>query len=217
MNNKRAILVFTRAARREKKRFGFSQASDRRLAHFLVQRTIECAKACSDVADVVVIDDTQQRGVSFGERIESAVSDVKAMGYERVVLIGTDTPELTEADLRLAVENSESVVGPSMDGGFYLFGFDTSDANVLHGLPWQSDTLLTVLTRRLSSPIRLKYRRDLDDAIDVAKTSALRELFFETTGCIFDASPLPTPLTADLPSQIALSCHLSRGPPGMTP
>ena len=47
------------------------------------------------------------------------------LGMKKVVLIGSDIPSLTRADIAEAFEmltRIPAVIGPSEDGGFYLFG-----------------------------------------------------------------------------------------------
>lgn len=64
-----------------------------------------------------------QRGRNLGERMHSAFGDLCREGYDRVILIGSDTPHLRdtwldEAERRL--DDVDVVLGPSADGGYYL-------------------------------------------------------------------------------------------------
>jgi len=68
-----------------------------------------------------------QRGADLGERMKEAFIDAFAMQFRRVVLIGSDIPDLpadiiTEAFTHL--EAVDAVLGPSSDGGYYLIGFN---------------------------------------------------------------------------------------------
>lgn len=208
-----AIVVFTRSGSRETKRFGFGQITDRRIAQFLVLRTLTCAQHCSDVADVIVIDETQQRGLTFGERLTTAVQDVRQMGYDRIVLIGSDTPGLTESDLRAAISSTCPIIGPSKDGGFYLFGFNQNEHHHLDGLSWQTDNVLAQLKSGLHTYTLLSYRRDLDDAIDAASTAKLGQLFFETVGeYLIETSAIESVLERKI-DRLSLKDITSRGPP----
>ena len=67
----------------------------------------------------------EQRGDSLGQRMENAISDVLAMGYERVVLTGSDIPELEADTIETAfalLSACDVVIGPTADGGYYLLG-----------------------------------------------------------------------------------------------
>ncbi len=62
----------------------------------------------------------------LGERMACALDDAFVSGLERVVLIGSDCPELTSGVLDAAFDrlrHADAVVGPATDGGYYLIGF----------------------------------------------------------------------------------------------
>lgn len=66
-----------------------------------------------------------QRGDGLGERMENAFSDVLKMGYGKVVLTGSDIPELESDTIDTAfamLEDYDAVIGPTADGGYYLLG-----------------------------------------------------------------------------------------------
>ncbi len=67
-----------------------------------------------------------QRGEGLGQRMANAFRDAFALGYERVVLTGSDIPGLTPAVIRKgldALTSGRSALGPAEDGGYYLAGF----------------------------------------------------------------------------------------------
>jgi hypothetical protein len=67
-----------------------------------------------------------QRGRGLGERMENGFRDAFAMGYDRVVLAGSDIPGLTPAVVRQgldALAPGRASLGPAEDGGYYLVGF----------------------------------------------------------------------------------------------
>ncbi len=62
---------------------------------------------------------------NLGDRMAHAINESLAKGYEKCVLIGTDIPTISDAVLCKAfnsLESSKMVVGPALDGGFYLIG-----------------------------------------------------------------------------------------------
>lgn len=66
-----------------------------------------------------------QQGNDLGERLGNAFLESLKLGMEKVVLIGSDIPSLTQGDIAAAFEmlaKVPAVIGPSEDGGFYLFG-----------------------------------------------------------------------------------------------
>ena len=61
----------------------------------------------------------------IGERMQHALSEAFSAGADRTVLIGTDIPDITAEILKKAygvLENSDLVLGPAADGGYYLIG-----------------------------------------------------------------------------------------------
>ncbi|MBI5184706.1 MAG: TIGR04282 family arsenosugar biosynthesis glycosyltransferase [Nitrospinae bacterium] len=66
-----------------------------------------------------------QKGETLGEKIQNVFREKFGQGYEKVAVIGVDSPTfppefLTEA--ALALDESDAVVGPTVDGGYYLVG-----------------------------------------------------------------------------------------------
>src|ERR1700678_2329926 len=81
-----------------------------------------------------------QRGSGLDERIAAAFADAYAVAPLPMVLIGTDTPQVTVDMLGDAVASLESgeadaVFGPSADGGFWLLGLRRPDPSLLAGVP----------------------------------------------------------------------------------
>lgn len=65
-----------------------------------------------------------QRGADLGARMSHALGDALERA-DRALLIGTDSPTLPAAYLRLAadaLDAADVVFGPSADGGYYLIG-----------------------------------------------------------------------------------------------
>ncbi len=64
-----------------------------------------------------------QQGADLGERMYSAFCDVRRRGYGKLVLIGSDTPDLPEIYIDKAfqqLDEYEMALSPSVDGGYYL-------------------------------------------------------------------------------------------------
>ena len=80
----------------------------------------------------------KQTGSDLGERMGSAL----AQGISRfgsAVVLGADIPQLTAGELRAAqagLSRGEEVLGPTLDGGFYLLGLHHWDARLFDGVQW---------------------------------------------------------------------------------
>jgi len=77
-------------------------------------------------------------------RISNAFKKIFAKGYEHVVIIGSDCLELDERMIRLAfrqLEHFDTVVGPTRDGGFYLFGMNVFNSELFKVHSWGTPAL----------------------------------------------------------------------------
>ena len=66
-----------------------------------------------------------QKGNDLGERMYRVIRKVLELGYESVVLTGTDLPRMTPAHLEsgfAVLEEKDIALGPTSDGGYYLIG-----------------------------------------------------------------------------------------------
>jgi rSAM/selenodomain-associated transferase 1 len=68
----------------------------------------------------------QQEGADLGARLDHALTVCLSMGYQRVVIMDSDSPSLpppylTQAFIALA-DGADVVLGPCEDGGYYLIG-----------------------------------------------------------------------------------------------
>src|SRR5215216_4982775 len=67
----------------------------------------------------------EQPGDDLCDALSSAFAQHLANGFERVVLIGSDSPTLPASaieDACAALDESDLSIGPSVDGGYYLIG-----------------------------------------------------------------------------------------------
>ncbi len=68
-----------------------------------------------------------QEGKDLGERMLNAFTGAFEKGYHKVVIIGSDTLEITKKHIDQAFEaldKNDVVFGPAEDGGYYLLGLN---------------------------------------------------------------------------------------------
>lgn len=86
-----------------------------------------------------------QKGADLGERMCNAFKDAFNKGYDEVVLIGSDLPDVSSSLLESAFDRfkeAELVFGPSVDGGYYLVGMSRLINDIFKNKPWSQPQLL---------------------------------------------------------------------------
>ena len=81
----------------------------------------------------------------LGQRIERAFRDAFAGGDRRVVVIGCDSPELDTQLLNRAfraLDQTDLVIGPARDGGYYLIGLRAPVAQLWRDIAWGTERVL---------------------------------------------------------------------------
>jgi uncharacterized protein len=116
-----------------------------------------------------------QTGGNLGERMLNAFTEVKDQGFDKICIIGTDCPEISTALLEEAFRELDSrdlVIGPAMDGGYYLLGMKQVHDTLFKGKNWSTSTVLTSTMGDADnaglSVALLRQLRDLDDSDDLA-------------------------------------------------
>ena len=87
-----------------------------------------------------------QVGQDLGERMKNAFAENFELGIEKVVLIGTDCPSLERKHIIQAFEaldQSDLVLGPAKDGGYYLIGMKRRADFLFEGITWSSELVLS--------------------------------------------------------------------------
>ena len=144
-----------------------------------IDRYLACAPSATHVffkimeerQDVKLID---QVGDDLGARMNQAFQTLFSQGYRQVVLIGTDVPTLPLDHVKqalTALENHDLVLGPALDGGYYLIGLKRMAPELFTGMPWSTDQVLG-LTQGKAAKIGLKASliqpwRDVDTLGDL--------------------------------------------------
>ncbi len=150
--SKTAILLFSRSAEaegQEKRIFSRkAKSAGKMLFQDLISNAHHRAKATG--LPVFWIDEHNQVGANFGQRIANAFESVYKQGYTKVIAIGNDCPDLNTHILLEAAEKLNKhklVLGPTQDGGSYLIGMqkDAFQKENFEVLPWQTASLYQAL------------------------------------------------------------------------
>ncbi len=95
----------------------------------------------------------------LGQRMFSSVRDAFAKKIKKVLLIGTDcpdlSPDLAEGALVL-LNSSDLVLGPTEDGGYYLMGLRRPAPRLFREISWGTETVLQK-TLNTAQALKLSY------------------------------------------------------------
>ncbi|WP_447974402.1 TIGR04282 family arsenosugar biosynthesis glycosyltransferase [Nitrospira sp. Kam-Ns4a] len=128
-----------------------------------------------------------QVGEDLGTRMRRIFDLLFARSYGRVVLTGTDVPRLPASAYEHArglLGSHELVLGPAVDGGYYLIGLSRPAPDLFAGIPWSTDQVLAC-TQQKARALGLKTAllppcRDLDTIEDLR--AVIRECGLDRKG-----------------------------------
>lgn len=95
-----------------------------------------------------------QQGADIGERMAQAFQQNFRAGMGRIVVAGSDCPQLTVdhyEQVLEALERHDAVLIPALDGGYVLLGLSRWDAALFVDVPWGTAAVLRTTVARLES------------------------------------------------------------------
>lgn len=115
----------------------------------------------------------KQGGKDLGQRMSNAFRELLA-NYGRIIIIGSDLPEITEQDLEHAfnlLEDNDLVLGPSVDGGYYLIGLKKNFPQLFTDIDWGTNRVYRqtiVKAEKMNLTIaNLPMKQDIDTYEDL--------------------------------------------------
>jgi uncharacterized protein len=112
-----------------------------------------------------------QVGGGLGERLHAAFAEHFETDAQHVVIIGSDCPDVTATDIEdawLALEGHDVVLGPALDGGYWLIGLRAPQPALFTGIPWSTDRVFgETMCRARETGLRVALLRELAD-VDTA-------------------------------------------------
>ena len=116
---------------------------------------------------------------NLGDRMLHAFTESFEAGYEQIIIVGSDLPDLSSDIISEAFDklnDTDVVIGPAEDGGYYLLGQKTVNLSIFQNMPWSQDSLLDITLSKLKKDNKtftlLQSLNDIDD-IDDLKNSSL--------------------------------------------
>jgi len=117
-----------------------------------------------------------QHGNNLGARMADAFNTVFSEGIRSALIIGSDLPDLSTAIINEAftsIETTASVIGPALDGGYYLIGFNNNSflPAAFEDIPWGTEDVyaktLNIFQNHKVGYHPLPVCRDIDDYQDL--------------------------------------------------
>jgi rSAM/selenodomain-associated transferase 1 len=109
-------------------------------------------KTDNDFTDAAPFLFLEQQGNSFEDKFKHTLKTAFQKGYDQVVIIGNDCPDLTAEILVAAFDNltaNDAVLGPAKDGGFYLLGIKNFNTALFDQIPWGSSSVFEKTCRNI--------------------------------------------------------------------
>ncbi|MCG9129483.1 TIGR04282 family arsenosugar biosynthesis glycosyltransferase [Candidatus Poribacteria bacterium] len=103
------------------------------------------------------VDYIPQEGIDLGERLTSATQWASENRYNKIILVGSDSPTLPISYIFQAVvglDTRDVVIGPSVDGGYYLIGFSSTNLtttvpSVFENIAWSTANVFQQTVERI--------------------------------------------------------------------
>lgn len=117
-----------------------------------ITQNINCDKAVfysdyinkEDLWDNTIYQKHIQYGHDLGERMLNSFQKGFEMGYEKVIIIGTDNLEISSEIIQNGFElllSNDVAIGPSFDGGYYLLGMKKLYMSFFKNKKWSSSSV----------------------------------------------------------------------------
>ena len=116
----------------------------------------------------------------LGRRLSAALNDPE--GFQPTVIVGTDCPDLSDDNAQkafAALDEYDVVLGPALDGGYYLIGMRRFVPALFQDIAWGTSTVL-VQTQRIAAEHGLRVflldpLPDVDEPADLVHWHRVRD------------------------------------------
>ncbi len=138
--------------------------------------THEFFKVCARRHGVTLVD---QGAGDLGARMQRMLATALER-HRRVLLLGTDVPSVEPHDLRAAAvalaDGADLVIGPAIDGGYWLIGARRIDASLFDGIAWSTPGVLAATRARIAAlgwnAVEIATHADVDLPSDLQRLRA---------------------------------------------
>jgi rSAM/selenodomain-associated transferase 1 len=129
-----------------------------------------------DAWDNKIYEKNIQTGNDLGDKMKNAFATVFGNRNKKLVIIGTDCPDLNASVIMNAyvyLEDHDIVIGPASDGGYYLLGMKKLHPRLFEKIDWSTEKVLAQTLKICESSnlstFLLPELSDIDDENDLKK------------------------------------------------
>jgi hypothetical protein len=104
----------------------------------------DAAIAENDIWSTAIYQKKLQVTGDLGKRMYDAFETLFKLGYRNCIIVGSDLFELKESTIEIAFKklaDSDAVIGPAEDGGYYLLGLKRNNTIIFENKDWGTDTV----------------------------------------------------------------------------
>ncbi|NND53208.1 MAG: glycosyltransferase [Flavobacteriaceae bacterium] len=120
-----------------------------------------------------------QQGNDLGLKMQNAFQSAFNNGYKKVIILGSDLPDLNPDHIRLATKKLDQydvVIGPAQDGGYYLLALKSLPSSIFKNKAWGTSSVLkdTLNDLQSHSVFLLEELNDTDTFEDIRDNDKLK-------------------------------------------
>ena len=132
-----------------------------------------------DCWDNRIFDKRLQQGADLGARMSNAFKNGFEDGFEKIIIIGSDMFDMDQMDLEdafIALSQNDYVIGPALDGGYYLFGMKSYKEKIFQNKEWGKEHVFEATMNDLKNEkVRLlEPKNDIDRFEDLKNNKAFQ-------------------------------------------
>lgn len=93
-----------------------------------------------------------QSGIDLGARMANAFNEV-LQTHSKAIIIGSDCPYITSQIIDHSfhlLSNNDVILGPAIDGGYYLLGMKSTSPSIFESMPWSESNLYEKTIEKLN-------------------------------------------------------------------
>ena len=149
-----------------------------------------------------------QRGNDLGLIMRDSFEQAFDLGFSRVILLGSDIPHLPGDYVEKAInkfEGNDLVIGPALDGGYYLLGINKKSFNykIFKEIPWSTSKVFALTLRVIADNNLTRFilpcLRDIDTLDDFNAIRNDLSMAVEKSGTKADTAQNRTAISVIIP------------------